>query len=96
MPRDRFIRVAQVAALRAAGAVKVFAETVSGVKTDRAELAKALRVMQSGDTLLVLRPIMICCSDESLSQRTKHFDVSARRPSLGVHQLDFGASILRL
>jgi hypothetical protein len=35
-------------------------------------------------------------SDESLSQRTKHFDVSARRPSLGVHQLGFGASILRL
>jgi DNA invertase Pin-like site-specific DNA recombinase len=46
---------AQVAALKAAGAVKVFAESASGAKTDRAELAKALRVTQSGDTLLITR-----------------------------------------
>jgi hypothetical protein len=89
-------RIESPANERTAGAVKVFTETASGVKTDRAELAKALRVIQSGETLLVLRPIMIRCSDESLYQRTKHFDVSARRSSLGVHQLGFGASILRL
>jgi DNA invertase Pin-like site-specific DNA recombinase len=46
---------AQVASLKAAGAAKVFSETASGAKTDRAELAKALRVLQPGDTLLVSR-----------------------------------------
>ena len=46
---------AQVAALRAAGAVKVFAETASGAKTNRAELAKVMRVLQSGDVLMVTR-----------------------------------------
>jgi DNA invertase Pin-like site-specific DNA recombinase len=46
---------AQVASLKAAGAAKVFAETASGAKTDRAELAKALRVLQSGDVLMVTR-----------------------------------------
>jgi DNA invertase Pin-like site-specific DNA recombinase len=46
---------AQVAELKAAGAAKVFSETASGAKTDRAELAKALRVLHPGDTLLVTR-----------------------------------------
>ncbi|WP_439925424.1 recombinase family protein [Nitrobacter sp. JJSN] len=46
---------AQVAALSAAGASKVFSETASGAKTDRAQLAKALRVLQKGDTLVVTR-----------------------------------------
>jgi DNA invertase Pin-like site-specific DNA recombinase len=46
---------AQVAALKAAGAVKVFFETVSGAKTDRVQLAKALRKMQAGDVLMVAR-----------------------------------------
>jgi DNA invertase Pin-like site-specific DNA recombinase len=46
---------AQVAELKAAGAAKVFHETASGAKTDRAELAKALRVLQSGDCLMVTR-----------------------------------------
>ncbi|UFW82853.1 recombinase family protein [Bradyrhizobium barranii] len=46
---------AQVAALETAGATKVFAETASGAKTDRAQLAKALRAMQAGDVLLVTR-----------------------------------------
>jgi DNA invertase Pin-like site-specific DNA recombinase len=45
----------QVAALRNAGAVKVYSETASGARGDRAELAKALRVLQPGDTLLVTR-----------------------------------------
>jgi transposase-like protein len=33
----------------------VFRETASGAKTDRRELAKALRALESGDTLLVTR-----------------------------------------
>ncbi len=46
---------AQVAELTAAGAAKVFSETASGAKTDRAQLAKALRVLQPGDCLMVTR-----------------------------------------
>ncbi|MBU1336062.1 MAG: recombinase family protein [Alphaproteobacteria bacterium] len=46
---------AQREALTAAGAEKVFAETASGAKSDRAELAKALARVGEGDTLLVTR-----------------------------------------
>lgn len=46
---------AQVKALRAAGAEKVFRETASGTKSDRRELARALRAVGDGDTLLVTR-----------------------------------------
>jgi len=46
---------AQVSALTAAGAAPVFRETASGAKTDRHELAKALRDLDAGDTLLVTR-----------------------------------------
>jgi len=46
---------AQVAQLRAAGAAKVYSETASGAKSNRAELAKVLRVLQSGDVLMVTR-----------------------------------------
>jgi DNA invertase Pin-like site-specific DNA recombinase/predicted nucleotidyltransferase len=46
---------AQVAALAAAGAAPVFRETASGAKTDRRELAKAVRALESRDTLLVTR-----------------------------------------
>ena len=40
---------AQVAALRAAGAGKVFREVASGAKTDRAQLRKAMAALQAGD-----------------------------------------------
>jgi len=46
---------AQRAALLAAGAEKVFQETASGAKTDRRELAKALKALNAGDVLLVTR-----------------------------------------
>jgi DNA invertase Pin-like site-specific DNA recombinase len=46
---------AQVAQLRAAGCAKVYSETASGAKTDRAELSKVLRVLQPGDVLIVTR-----------------------------------------
>jgi DNA invertase Pin-like site-specific DNA recombinase len=46
---------AQVKTLRAAGAEKVFRETASGAKTDRRELAKAIKALGTGDVLLVTR-----------------------------------------
>jgi DNA invertase Pin-like site-specific DNA recombinase len=45
----------QQAELTAAGCAKVFAETVSGAKSDRRELAKILRRIGPGDTLIVTR-----------------------------------------
>jgi DNA invertase Pin-like site-specific DNA recombinase len=46
---------AQREALNAAGATQIFAETVSGVVTDRKQLGRALKSLQPGDTLLVTR-----------------------------------------
>jgi DNA invertase Pin-like site-specific DNA recombinase len=46
---------AQHAALVAAGAEKVFQETASGAKTDRAGLARAVKALNAGDVLLVTR-----------------------------------------
>jgi DNA invertase Pin-like site-specific DNA recombinase len=46
---------AQDAELRAAGCVKVFKEKASGAKTDRPELAKAIRRLEPGDVLVVTR-----------------------------------------
>lgn len=46
---------AQLAALKAAGAEKVFQETASGAKTDRRELAKLVKALDAGDVLLVTR-----------------------------------------
>jgi DNA invertase Pin-like site-specific DNA recombinase len=45
---------AQVAALNAAGATKVFREVASGAKTDRAQLGKAISVLGAGDVLMAL------------------------------------------
>jgi DNA invertase Pin-like site-specific DNA recombinase len=45
----------QVIALRAAGAVKVFSEKLSGAKSDRPQLAKAIRSLAQGDVLMVTR-----------------------------------------
>jgi DNA invertase Pin-like site-specific DNA recombinase len=46
---------AQVADLKAAGWAKVYAETASRAKTDRAELAKVIRRLEPGDVLMVTR-----------------------------------------
>jgi DNA invertase Pin-like site-specific DNA recombinase len=48
---------AQVAALKAAGAERVFSEKQSWAKTDRAALAEALTALGAGDVLLVTRSI---------------------------------------
>src|SRR5919108_1416855 len=45
----------QEAELMAAGAAKVFKEKVSGAKTDRAELAKLIKRLESGDVVVVTR-----------------------------------------
>jgi DNA invertase Pin-like site-specific DNA recombinase len=45
----------QEAELVAAGCAKVFKEKVSGAKTDRAELAKVIRRLETGDVLVVTR-----------------------------------------
>jgi DNA invertase Pin-like site-specific DNA recombinase len=46
---------AQAKQLRAAGAAKVFREMVSGAKTDRAQLRRALAELGAGDVLFVTR-----------------------------------------
>jgi DNA invertase Pin-like site-specific DNA recombinase len=46
---------AQCSALKVAGAEKIFSEKVSGAKTDRAQLAKAIGALTQGDVLLVTR-----------------------------------------
>jgi DNA invertase Pin-like site-specific DNA recombinase len=45
----------QDAQLMAAGCAKVFAETISGAKSDRPELSKVLRRLEPGDVLIVTR-----------------------------------------
>jgi DNA invertase Pin-like site-specific DNA recombinase len=45
----------QEAELLAAGCAKVFKEKISGAKTDRAELAKAIRRLETGDMLVIVR-----------------------------------------
>jgi DNA invertase Pin-like site-specific DNA recombinase len=47
---------AQVAALKAAGAEKVFSEKQSGAKTDRAALSRALAALAARDVLLAGSP----------------------------------------
>jgi DNA invertase Pin-like site-specific DNA recombinase len=46
---------AQVAALKQAGADKVFREVASGAKSNRAQLHRLLNALRSGDVLLVTR-----------------------------------------
>ena len=46
---------AQVAALAAAGADRVFRETASGAQTSRAQLRRAVAALEEGDVLVVTR-----------------------------------------
>jgi DNA invertase Pin-like site-specific DNA recombinase len=55
VPTDGQTLGAQIAALKAVGAERMFSEKQSGAKTDRAALAKALGVLGAGDVLLVTR-----------------------------------------
>jgi DNA invertase Pin-like site-specific DNA recombinase len=47
--------LAQQSALSEAGCVRVFSEKVSGAKTDRAQLAKAIAALGNGDVLIVTK-----------------------------------------
>ena len=46
---------AQQAALKAAGCNQVFAEKESGIKTNRAQLIKAIAALRTGDVLIVTK-----------------------------------------
>jgi DNA invertase Pin-like site-specific DNA recombinase len=46
---------AQTATLTAAGSERVFAEKISGIKSDRAALSRCLSTLASGDVLLVTK-----------------------------------------
>jgi len=46
---------AQIEALKAAGADRIFQEKISGARADRPELARALKALSPGDTLLITR-----------------------------------------
>ena len=46
---------AQVAALTAGGAAKVFRETAGGAKTERAQLRRVVNQLDAGDVLIVTR-----------------------------------------
>jgi len=46
---------AQLAALKTAGAGRIFAEKVSGARSDRQQLAKAIASLEASDVLLVTR-----------------------------------------
>jgi DNA invertase Pin-like site-specific DNA recombinase len=56
----------QVESLRAAGAVKVYLETASGAKRDRAQLARLLREVQPSDVVLVTRLDRLARSTQNL------------------------------
>jgi len=60
---------AQQAALKAAGAERVFSEKVSGAKTNRAALTRALGTLGQGDVLLVNPPGQARPVDQRPSQR---------------------------
>jgi hypothetical protein len=44
----------RVAALNSAGAVKIFSEKISGVRTDRPQLSRAIAALDQGDVLAVV------------------------------------------
>jgi DNA invertase Pin-like site-specific DNA recombinase len=73
----------QIADLEAAGCAKVFREKASGAKTERAELAKALRVLRDGDVLVVTRLDRLARSTRDLLNVTH--DLSER--GIGVKSL---------
>ena len=64
---------AQHAALKAAGADKVFAEKVSGAQTDRKQMQRAIAALGEGDVLLVTRL-------DRLARSTRDF-LTCLRPS---------------
>jgi DNA invertase Pin-like site-specific DNA recombinase len=77
----------QIDALNKAGCAKVFAEKVSGARADnRKELAKALKALAPGDTLIVTRLDRLARSTRDLTRSMllrKQAPRSSRLPILG-------------
>src|SRR6202167_5044937 len=75
---------AQVRQLRAAGARKVWRETASGAKTDRAQLRRVLDQLDAGDLLMVTRLDRLARSTRDLLNTLAAIaDRKARFRSLG-------------
>ncbi len=53
--RDGNSLEAQVSALRDAGAMEIFSDVFSGIKNARPELDKLMKIIQSGDTLIITK-----------------------------------------
>jgi DNA invertase Pin-like site-specific DNA recombinase len=68
----------QIAALKAAGAARVYSEKASGAKIDRPALARTIKSLGGGDTLLVCRLDRLARSTRDLLN-TLHTVGEARR-----------------
>jgi len=62
----------QIAELQAVGCGNIFKEKVSGAKTDRPQLAKVIRRLESGDVLVVTRLDRLARSSRDLDTTTPH------------------------
>jgi DNA invertase Pin-like site-specific DNA recombinase len=83
---------AQVAALTAAGADKIFREVASGAKTDRTQLRRALAELNAGDVLMVVRLDRLARSTRDLLNTLASISgKEAGFRSLGEPQHDFAA-----
>src|SRR6266568_2471674 len=69
---------AQVGALTAAGAEKVFREVASGAKTDRAQLHRMLDQLDAGDVLMVTRLDRLARSTRDLLNTSEARSAGAR------------------
>jgi DNA invertase Pin-like site-specific DNA recombinase len=74
---------AQVEALTAAGAVKVFKEVASGAQTDRAQLHRVLNTPDEGDVLLVTRLDRLARSTCHRQLKNPHFAALENSPGRG-------------
>src|SRR5882757_10535391 len=57
---------AQVAELKAAGCIEIFQEKISGAKSDRKQLARAIARLDEGDVLVVTRLVRLARSTRDL------------------------------
>jgi Resolvase, N terminal domain len=83
-----------VAALKAAGAGKVFREVASGTKTDRAQLRRLLTALAPGDVLMVPRLDRLARSTRDLLNTLATITGKKARPATGAITLSpvFSAS----
>ena len=79
----------QQAALREAGATRVFSEKISGAKTDRQQLANAIAALAEGDTLIVTKLDRLARSTRDLLNTLDAISkAGASFKSLGDHWAD--------